>query len=75
MNNLLCREEREKCSYDAGRKEWLGGRHVESDVQRRAKNDMKVVGGIVRTCALGVLKLWHTLEKDTRGTVVAAYNE
>lgn len=44
MNNLLCREEREKCSYDAGRKEWLGGRHVESNVQRRAKNDMKVGG-------------------------------
>lgn len=36
---------------------------------------LRWVGGIVRTCALGVLKLRHKLEKDTRGTVVAAYNE
>lgn len=44
MNNLLCREEKEKCSYDAGRKEWLGGRHIESQVQRKAKNVIKAGG-------------------------------
>lgn len=45
-------------------------------IQRRTKND--ILGcqvGIGRTCALGLLGLWHSLEEDTIGALVAAVNE